>query len=513
MNLQTLPPPARPVAWTWLLVPALLQLVLHLATNGAYGIFRDEYYYLACAARPDWGYVDHPPLSIWILAVWKALFGVSVHSIRLLPGLCGSGLIVLTGVVAAQLGGGRWAQVLAGAGSGIGAAGLVICGFYSMNCYDFLFWIGAYALVIRIARSGDGGAWPWLGLLLGFGLLNKIGLLVFGVALVAGLVATPMRKHFTDRRLYLAGAIALLFLLPYLLWNVTHDWPTLEFIENAKRYKIADIPPLGFLAENVLEANPLTVPLWLGGLLWLTVARPARRFRIVALVFVVTWVLLVLQKSKPYYFAASIPVMLAAGGVAWERWTEGRRWRWARWLMAVNLLTGMIIFVPIGLPLLAPEDLDAYQKTLGIVPNTGEVGHDAALPQYFSDRFGWEKLARTVATVHDSLPEEERKRVVVVGRNYGHSGALEYWSTRYDLPPVYGSHNNYWLWGPPPLNEESVVIAINFDPAGLEEYFDDVSLAAVAETRWAQEARITVLVCRGPRRPAAEMWANIKLFI
>jgi hypothetical protein len=507
------PPPAQSVAWGWLLVPALLQLVLHVATNGTYGIFRDEYYYLACASRPDWGYVDHPPLSIWILSVWRAIFGASVHSIRLLPALCGSALILLTGATAARLGGGRWAQLVAGAGSGIGAAGLVICGFYSMNCFDFLFWIGAYYLVIGIARDDDASGWPWLGLLLGVGLMNKVGLLVFGVSLALGLVATRLRRHLLDRRLYLAGALALLFLLPYLLWNQAHDWPTLEFIENAKRYKIAEIPPLGFFAENVLEANPVTLPLWLGGLGWLLAAPSARRFRIVALIFVATWVLLVLQKSKPYYFATSIPVMLAAGGVAWERWTAGRRWCWARWVMAASLLAGMAVFAPLGLPLLAPERLDAYQRKLGIVPNTGEVGHDAALPQYFSDRLGWDELARAVARVHASLPEEERRRALVLGRNYGHSGALEYWSDRYDLPPVYGRHNNYWLWGPPALDERGVVLLINFDPADAGKLFEQVEIATVVETRWAQEERMTVLVCRGLNRPVEEVWAGLKIFI
>ena len=165
-------PPAQPLAWGLLLIPAVVQFLLHVFTTGHYGIFRDEYYYLACAARPDWGYVDQPALSIWILAAWKAVFGDSIHSIRILPALCGSGLIVLTGAVAAQLGGARWAQLFAGVASGIGAAGLVICGFYSMNCYDFLFWTGAYYLLIRAVRSGDGRWWPWLGLVLGLGLSN-----------------------------------------------------------------------------------------------------------------------------------------------------------------------------------------------------------------------------------------------------------------------------------------------------------------------------------------------------
>jgi hypothetical protein len=229
--------------------------------------------------------------------------------------------------------------------------------------------------------------------------------------------------------------------------------------------------------------------------------------------FVATWVLLVLQKSKPYYFASSFPVMMAAGGVAWEQWTSGRRWRWARWVMAVNLVAGLLIFLPLALPVLSPAGLDAYQKKLGLVPTTGEIGHTAALPQYFSDRFGWEELARTVSEIYEALPAGDRSRAVIIGGNYGHSGALEYWSKRYALPPVYGVHNNYWLWGPPPVDPETVVIVINADPESLGTMFESVEIAGVSETPWAQESRMTVLVCRGVKRSIDEIWDEARIFV
>ncbi len=193
--------------------------------------------------------------------------------------------------------------------------------------------------------------------------------------------------------------------------------------------------------------------------------------------------------------------MLAAGGVAWEHWTRAGRWRWARWLVATNLVAGLAIFFPLALPVLPPQQLDAYQQWLGIAAAPAEVGHNAPLPQYFADRFGWRNLARTVSEVYGSLPAAERSRTIVLGRNYGHSGALEYWSSTYDLPPVYGRHNNYWLWGPPPADHDTLVIAINFDIDDLEMLFDEVVEAAVAKSMWAQEPYLRVLVCRGLRRP------------
>jgi 4-amino-4-deoxy-L-arabinose transferase-like glycosyltransferase len=503
----------EPVAWGLLLVPAVVQLVLHLATGGAYGIFRDEYYYLACAERLAWGYVDQPPFSIWLLAGWTALFGDSVHSIRVLPALCSSSLVVLTGMVAAQLGGGRWAQLLGAVGAAIGAAGLVIGGFYSMNCYDLVVWTAAFWLIAKIAGSGDGRWWPWFGLVAGVGLFNKIGLLVVGPALAVGLLATQHRRQLLDRRLYLGAAIAMLFMAPYVVWNVANDWPTREFIDNAKAYKIAAIAPLDFLSENILEANPATVVLWIPGLVWLLLARQARPFRVIGVVCAAVWLLLVLQKSKPYYFAGAVPVLLAAGGVAWEGWTSRGRWQYARWVLALLLAAGFAVFLPLGLPVLSPPALATYQHRLGIAPLPAEVGHTSTLPQYFSDRFGWEELARTVAEVQKQLDPDERARAVLLGSNYGHAGALEYWAEAYDLPPAFSTHNSFWMWGPPSMDADAVVIATGVSRERLLEFFNDVDEVAVSRSEWALESRISVAVCRGPKRPIEEIWPEIRLFI
>jgi hypothetical protein len=501
----------QPVAWGLLLIPAVAQLLLHLLTTGRYGIFRDEYYYLACSAHPAWGYVDHPPLSIWILSIWTSVFGDSVHSIRILPAISTAALVLLTGVLAAGLGGRRWAQVLAGLAASVGALALILGGFYSMNGYDLLVWTAAYILLVRIADTGHGRWWPWLGLVLGIGLLNKVGLLVFGVALSIALLATQHRRHLADLRLWLGGAIAASFLIPYVIWNALHGWPTLEFIENAKQYKITDTSPLGFLTENILEANPLSLPVWLGGLAWLLFASRAARFRIVGLMFLLSFVLMVAQKSKPYYLGASFPVLWAAGGAAWEGWTQSSRWRWSRWLLVATLLVGAVIVVPMSVPLFSLEGSVAHMERLHIVPNTGEDIRSAA-PQYFSDRFGWEELAREVARVYDSLPAGERENTVIVTSNYGQAGALDYWSRRHELPPVYSRHNNYWLWGPPP-ETSTVLLAIGFGREVLEARFEEVSTAGRRVTPHAVESDLTVWICRGPRTSMAETWPAIRLFV
>jgi 4-amino-4-deoxy-L-arabinose transferase-like glycosyltransferase len=97
------------------LLIAAAKLLFHLATAGRYGIFRDELYYLACASHLDWGYVDQPPLIAGIAWFARHVFGDSLLGLRLLPALAGAALVWLTGVMAREMGGGRFAQALAAA--------------------------------------------------------------------------------------------------------------------------------------------------------------------------------------------------------------------------------------------------------------------------------------------------------------------------------------------------------------------------------------------------------------
>ncbi|MEJ2005797.1 MAG: hypothetical protein P8X57_12765, partial [Cyclobacteriaceae bacterium] len=69
---------SKAISPLWLiLIFVVAKVLMHIPASiwEGYGIFRDELYYLACANQLDTGYVDHPPLSIWMLAAWTQVFG------------------------------------------------------------------------------------------------------------------------------------------------------------------------------------------------------------------------------------------------------------------------------------------------------------------------------------------------------------------------------------------------------------------------------------------------------
>src|SRR6266571_3835173 len=150
---------------------SMAALLVHLLTNGRYGYFRDELYYIACARHLDFGYVDQPPLSILLLRLSEILLGDSLFAIRLLPALAGAAIVALTGAIARELGGRAWAIALACAASLCALFNLAVGNFFSMNAFEPLFWMGCVYLLVRIINGGS--LWLWLGVLLGLGIENK----------------------------------------------------------------------------------------------------------------------------------------------------------------------------------------------------------------------------------------------------------------------------------------------------------------------------------------------------
>ena len=497
-----------------MLLLALAKTALHLATIANYGYFRDELYYLACADHLAWGYVDHPPFSIAVLAVTRSLLGDSLLAIRLPVVLAGAATVVLTGWLARELGGGRFAQVLAALAFVFMPVALVMATFYSMNALDLLFWLGAVYVLVRIINSGDARLWIAFGAIVGVGMMNKIsvGFLVFG--LLVGLALTRHRRLLLSPWFWLGGAVAGLLFLPHIIWQIANGFPTLEFMRNASELKIQAMPVGAYLGAQVLYTSPAAVPIWVGGLAYLLFVRAAAAYRALGIAYLAILALLVAQHGKAYYLAPAYPMLFAAGGVAYERLSARRGWHWLRpALVGLVTLVG-IVAVPLAVPILPPESLVRYAAAIGAEAPQEERQRRVALAQHFADRFGWENMVATVARVYQTLPPEERAHAAIIVGNYGEAGAIDFFGRRYGLPHAISGHNNYWLWGPGNATGE-VVIVVGASREQLEPHFEDVTQAATVESEYAMafETNLPVYVCRRLKRPLAEVWPALKRYI
>ncbi len=492
---------------TWIVSLLILgHVLMHLLTSGRYGMFRDEFYYIDCARHLDWGYVDHPPLSIAMLSGSLALLGDSAEAVRLLPAVLGAAVIVLIWVLTREIGGNAFARILSVVAWSMNALFSGNTGYYSMNAFDYLFWALAFWILIRIIQSGNGRWWLWFGLVAGLGLLNKISMLFFLFGTGVGLMLTPARKHLSQKWIWFGAAVAAVLFLPYVLWQIPHGWPTLRFMANAQRYKIAALTPFQFLGVSILDNNALNMLVWLPGLAFLMFAKAARPYRLLGWIFAVVLALLIVQHGKPYYLGPAYAILFAAGGVAVERLLSGRR-AWARVAVVILVVVGGLLTLPFAVPVLPVDGFIAYQNALGVNPPQAERHATGVLPQSWSDRFGWENMAATVSSVYRTLTPDQKEDCVVVTRNYGEAGAINYFRKRYELPPAVSEHNNYYLWGPGRTTGKALIV-IGVSPEELQKEFESVEQRAVVVSPYAMpyETDLPVCVCFGLKIPIEEAW-------
>src|SRR5258708_9449536 len=289
---------------------SMAALLVHLLTNGRYGYFRDELYYIACAQHLAFGYVDQPPLSILLLRLSQVLLGSSLFAIRLLPALAGAATVAITGLIARELGGGGWAIALACAGSLCALFNLAVGNFSSMNAFEPLFWMGCVSLFVRIINGGSPRVWLWFGALLGLSLENKHSTAFFAVGIFIALLLTPERRHFAGKWIWLGGLVAFAIALPNILWQARHHWPTYELLNNISHSnKNVPLSPAQFIVQQVVFMNPGTLPLWLAGLFWLFGSRESPRYRAIGIIYLITLAEFIVLHGKSYYLAPAYPML------------------------------------------------------------------------------------------------------------------------------------------------------------------------------------------------------------
>lgn len=189
----------------------------------------EEAYYWNYAQRLDIGYLDHPPMVAWLIALSTGVFGDTEFAVRLPAIVCW--LIALAFVV-------RLAVRLVNRSAGFAAAAIFsVLPFYFVQgtimtpdspllaCWA----AGLFFLHSALVR-GNHRSWLWFGLAVGLGMLSKytIGLLPM-VALVLVLLDGTGRRVLLTRWPYLSAGVAAVVCSPVVIWNAMNGWASFEF--------------------------------------------------------------------------------------------------------------------------------------------------------------------------------------------------------------------------------------------------------------------------------------------
>lgn len=498
-----------PAYWPGIAAVAGIALLLHLLAAGNYGYFRDELYYLACAQNPSWGYVDHPPLAVFILRTVTGIFGDSLFAVRLSGFLAHIGIVALYGLIAREYGADERGQILSACFGAFSPVILVVTHLYSMNGLDVL--LSAWAVLAWLRARKEESLFKWIifGVIAGLAVLNKLSALLLIGGIGIAMLTTHRRRELKSWQPWAGLAVAAVVASPYLLWLADHDYATFEFIRNATTEKMLPVPPGQFLLTQFLVTNPLLFILALGGLWFGWYRRP---FRPSALAFtVVVLVLIISQKSRENYLAPAFAFVAPLGALRLSEWLAEKP-------VLKNAYRGLlaastVVLAVLALPFLPPQNF--INLTGGAAENlpAAERGKKSPL-QGHADMFGWPEMAAAAREVWLSLPEAERARTPVFGVNYGQSSAVWFFNKdNQSAPKVIGRHNNWWLWGPGDWDGQTLII-VGDPPDAFKTQFATYKTVRTLDHPYAvpEEATAPVSVARGLKVPVQDFWAQIKHF-
>jgi 4-amino-4-deoxy-L-arabinose transferase-like glycosyltransferase len=346
---------------------AAIGILLQMLTNGRYGYFRDELYFIATSKHLALGYVDFAPLSAFVLRLSRAIFGDSLHGIRFLPALAYGAEILLTALITAKLGGRRFAVFLACVSVLLAPVIVGNATRFSMNPFEPLFWMGCVYVLLRAIQHNNPKLLVWCGVLVGFGLENKHSNAFFVVSLVASLLVTSERRLLRNKWFWISGALIVLIALPNLVWQYQHQFPTWVDLSNVKKmHKNIELPPIPFVRQQIMMLSPGSALVWTAGLGFLLFHRDAKRYRFLGITYLLFLGIMMALKAKDYYLAPIYPMLFAAGGVFWEKFAlEHKRWRWVNVVVAAAVIILGIVALPLTVPILPVDKIVPYEQSLG----------------------------------------------------------------------------------------------------------------------------------------------------
>ena len=488
-----------------LVLLALSRVILHALTNHQYGFHRDELGFLGDARHLAWGYVSYPPLTPFIGRIALELVGPSIVGVRFFSGLAQGAALVLTGLIARELGGKRWSVIVAGLAVWIAPLSFIQGTLFQYVSFDYLWWVLIAYCMVRLLKSRDPRWWLAIGAVIGIGMMTKSTMAVFVIGIVGAVLLTPARCYLRSRWLWGGVGLALLVFLPNLIWQIQHNFISLEHLGAIHERDVAIGRTDDFLLEQiVVGANPFTLPLWLGGLYFYFFTRSGRPYRALGWMYAIPLVVFTLAQGRSYYMAPAYPMLLAAGAVVWEGWLAQRKPRVAGLFKGVTyaaLALGAAFIIVLAMPV-GPVD-SAWWK----------ASSDA-----FSDlkeEIGWPELAQEVAQIYAGLPEEEKPRTAIFTGNYGEAGALDMYGPDLGLPRPISAVNSYWLRGygnPPP----QTLIVIGYRREHIAPYFETCEIAGQIPNPYNidnEESHVPdIFICRGLRQPWSVFWEQVQHF-
>ena len=480
---------------------ALATVVIHIITGNRYGFQRDELATLDDARHLAWGYPAYPPVTPFFGRISLILFGTSIVGFRFFAAVAQAVGLLLTGLMARELGGRRGAQLVAA----VAAIPFALGGGALMQyvSFDYICWVLTAYFLVRLLKSEDPRWWAAIGAGIGFGMLSKYTIGFFVLSIVAGVLLTDTRRFLRSKWLWAGVAISLVIFLPNLLWQVQHNLVSLDFLKHIHARDIREGRTQHFLPEQ-LALTFLRFPLAVAGL-YFYFSREGRRFRMLGWMYLITLLLFTIAKGRWYYMGPAYPMLYAAGAVWGEHWLasmQRTRAMTVRWTVWTALTVDVLFTIAFWLP------------TAPVTSGWWKISN--AVQGDYREEMGWPELVQEVAKIRDTLTPEERAHLGIIGTNYGEAGAVNLYGPQYGLPRAISGINSFWQRGygdPAP----QTLIVIGLDQDEVAEDFESCRLAGHTWNRYGVKNEETedhpdIFVCGPPKQGWPTFWKHFRYY-
>jgi 4-amino-4-deoxy-L-arabinose transferase-like glycosyltransferase len=497
-----------PVTWV-IILGAVAKFALHLINARGYGLFFDELYTMALSRHLAFGYVDLPPLVPALVALSRALLGESLLSMRIVPALAGASTLVFVCLITKEFGGKTFAVALSALAFIVVPLWLNFNSAFCYDCIDQLILAGFLYTLVRFLRSGNQRLWILLGLIAGIACLTKMTILFLGPGFLAALLFSRYRKDLLTPYPWFGAALCLVIVSPYLLWEITNHWPTLDYWHTYGTVRVYKASLPQYFMNIISSVNPFLLPLWIAGLYRLFRRLSGVNYSFLGLLFLFTLTLM-------FFFHASVRMLgelfiplIAAGSVFVEELLTGARWKVGmRALPASYLLAAGMFVLPTALPILPIDSIYNLPPSMkywyqSVREFNAGVSH---APVTLIGRVGWEEFVWDVAAVYNQLPAEDRRVAGIYTDWYFTASAIDQYGPQYGLPHAVSGALTYYLWGPG--DSWDVMVIVTGKTNYLSTFFEECTLTAI--TGDDTPNKFHIFVCKKPKLSPKVFWPNLK---
>ncbi|MEV6563036.1 glycosyltransferase family 39 protein [Nocardia sp. NPDC051756] len=484
------------------IVVAVATAAILIARANRYGYFGDELYFLAAGRRLAVGYADQGPLIPLVARLADVLAPDSLVVLRFPSILMAVVGILVAAALAREFGGRLGAQLLAGIAYAACPFAITQSATLSTFAFDATLSATVLWLVVAWVRRRRDGFILAAAVVAAVDIQVKLLLPVLLAGIVLGVALFGPRELARRPAVWLAAFIVAVAATPGLLWQSAHGWPQLEMGAVIRAEQLAATGgSFGLPVQFATLAGLLGTVLALYGLWGLLSHLSLTRYRFLIVVVLTQFGFVLVTGGRPYYLAALLPVLFAAGAVTTQD-SVPRRW----WCGSAIAVTALTVAIAVVAALALPQHISRLSE-----PTADRRELSTRLRIYGTT--GWPELITAVTDAYIRIDAAERGQTAIITQTYWQAAAIDQLGDP-SRPTVYSPNRGFAYFGTPPDSATTILyVTVGDAEPTLRPLFSQLHVLTRADDPLGFPGisrGVTVWRGEGPTRPWTEIWPHLR---